>query len=56
MMKKLVRLDEGKATGPDKISVKLLKFVAPSIALSLTSFLTTVFLQGSSHLSGRKVV
>ena len=37
VMKKLVTLDERKATGPDKISAKLLKMVAPSVAPSLTS-------------------
>ena len=47
VLKKLVTLDERKATGPDKISAKLLKLVAPSIVRSITS------LYNYSLLSGR---
>ena len=36
-MKKLVTQDDGKATGLDNITVKLLKLVALSVAPSLTS-------------------
>ena len=46
-MKKLVTLDETKAaTGPDKISVKLLKMVAPSVAPNLTSLFNHSILSG----------
>ena len=45
-MKKLATLDELKATGPDKISGKLLKMVAPSIAPSLTSLFNHSILSG----------
>ena len=46
VMKKLVTLDELKATGPDKISGKLLKMVAPSVAPSLTSLFNHSILSG----------
>ena len=37
VLKKLFNLDAGKATGPDRISARLLRMVAPSIAQSITS-------------------
>ena len=46
VMKKLAILDELKATGPDKISGKLLKMVAPSIAPSLMSLFDHSILSG----------
>ena len=46
VMKKLATLDERKATGPDKISAKLLKMVAPSVAPSLTSLFKHSILSG----------
>ena len=56
VMEKLATLDERKATGPDKISVKLLKMVAPSVAPSLTSLFNHSILQDSFHLNGRKLM
>ena len=46
VMKKLLTLDERNATGPDKISAKLLKLVAPSVASSLASLFNYSILSG----------
>ena len=45
--KDISSLDVGKATGPDKISAKLLRMVAPAIARSLTSLLNASIVHGS---------
>ena len=47
VLERLSHLDERKATGPDKISAKLLRMVAPAVAASLTSLLNHSLSQGS---------
>ena len=46
VLKKLSQLDERKATGPDSLSAKLLRMVAPAISNSLTSILNASLSQG----------
>ena len=46
VLRKLTTLNERKATGPDKISAKLLKMVAPAIFPSLTSLFNVSLSQG----------
>ena len=46
VLKKLAKLDVKKATGPDRISAKLLRMVAPAISTSLTSIFNASLSQG----------
>ena len=46
VLKKLAKLDVKKATGPDRISAKLLRIVAPAISTSLTSIFNASLSQG----------
>ena len=45
-MKKLITLNERKATGPDKISAKLLQMVAHAISPSLTTLFNASLSRG----------
>ena len=46
VLRKLITLNERKATGPDKISAKLLQMVAPAIFPSLTALFNASLSQG----------
>ena len=46
VLKKLSQLDQRKATGPDRVSAKLLRMVAPAISNSRTSILNASLMQG----------
>lgn len=47
MLNKLAHLDTSKSTGPDGISVRLLKLTAPSVAGSLTTLFNHSLSNGS---------
>ena len=47
------RLSHLKATGPDAISVKVLKLVSPVFCQPLTKLLTYLYLTGSSPVNGK---
>ena len=51
----LIGLSNSKAIGLDKISGKILKIAAPTIALSLTVYLIMLSLQAVFHVNGKRL-